>query len=77
MWSQALTRSRRSRATAGEHTFTANELFKMLKRYMSETGAQSSIDSAMSLGHSLSKNYAHLAPKAEGRVAKYRLRVAV
>ena len=61
----------------GEHTFTANELFKMLKRYMSETGAQSSIDSAMSLGHSLSKNYAHLAPKAEGRVAKYRLRVAV
>ena len=61
----------------GEHKFTANDLFKMLRKYMADTGAQTNIDSAMALGHSLSRNYANLAPKVEGRVARYMLRVAV
>ena len=61
----------------GEHKFTANDLFKMLRKYMADTGAQTNIDSATALGHSLSRNYAHLAPKVEGRVARYMLRVAV
>ena len=59
----------------GEHRFTALQLFTYLKRYMAETGAQSSVDSVMSLGHSLSKNYADLAPKVEGRIVRYRLQV--
>ena len=49
----------------------------MLRKYVADTGAQTNIDSAMALGQSLSRNYAHLAPKVEGRVARYMLRVAV
>ena len=37
--------------------------------------AQTTVDSVMALGHAMSKNYAKLAPKVEGRVARYRLQV--
>ena len=60
----------------GHCFFTALELFRGLKVYMAETGAQTTVDSVMALGHAMSKNYATLAPKVEGRVAKYRLQVA-
>ena len=43
---------------------------------MAEMGAQTTVDSVMALGHAMSKNYATLAPKVEGRVARYRLQVA-
>ena len=56
--------------------FTALELFGRLKVYMAEMGAQTTVDSVMALGHAMSKNYATLAPKVEGRVARYRLQVA-
>ena len=59
----------------GERHFTALELFRELKLYVAETGAASTIESAMALGRSLSKNYAALAPKVDGRVAKYKLRI--
>ena len=36
-------------------------------------GAVSNVDSAMSLGHCLTKRYPELAPKLEGRVCKYLL----
>jgi hypothetical protein len=57
----------------GEQKLTALELFAHLKKYMSESGAVSNIDSAMSLGHCLAKRYQTLAPKLEGRVCKYLL----
>ena len=57
----------------GEQRLTALELFVHLKKYMSEPGAVSNIDSAMSLGHCLAKRYQTLAPKLEGRVCKYLL----
>ena len=57
----------------GEQKFTAVELFGVLRRYVAETGACTTIDSAMSLGHVLTKKYYALAPKVEGRVAKYKL----
>ena len=60
----------------GHCLFTALELFGRLKVYMAETGAQTTVDSVMALGHAISKNYATLAPKVEGRVARYRLQVA-
>ena len=44
---------------------------------MADTGAQSNIDSAMALCISLNKNHAQLAPKMEGRIAKYKLNIAV
>ena len=56
-----------------EQKLTALELFAYLKKYMSESGAISNIDSAMSLGHCLAKRYPTLAPKLEGRVCKYLL----
>jgi len=59
----------------GKHRFTAHQLFMYLKRYMVDTGAQSSIDSVMSLGHSLNKNHVDLAPRVEGRISKYRVQV--
>ena len=43
--------------------FTALELFGRLKVYMAETGAQTTVDSVMALGHAMSKNYATLAPR--------------
>ena len=43
--------------------------------YMAETGAQTTVDSVMALGHAMSKNYATLAPKVEGRVARYSVQV--
>ncbi len=61
----------------GEHLFTALELFNSLKKYVADTGACSTIDSVMSLGHCLSKNYAALAPKVAGRVKRYRIQVAI
>ena len=61
----------------GAFCFTAVELFGFLKRYMMDTGAQSSVDSVMALGHAMSKNFAKLAPKVPGRVAKYKVHVAV
>ena len=57
----------------GEQKFTALELFALLKKYVAETGARTTVDSAMSLGHVLTKKYHALAPKVEGRVAKYKL----
>ena len=57
----------------GEQKFTAVELFGVLKRYVAETGARTTVDSAMSLGHVLTKKYHALAPKMEGRVARYKL----
>ena len=60
----------------GEQRFTSHQLFAYLKKYMADTGAQSNIDSVMSLGHSLNKNFSDLAPRAEGRLTKYRLQVA-
>ena len=60
----------------GEHTFTALELFNYLKKYAAETGSSSSIESVMSLGHCLNKNYEAMVPKVSGRVAKYKLQIA-
>jgi len=57
----------------GEQKLTALEQFAHLKKYMSESGAVSNIDSAMSLGHCLAKRYQTLAPTLEGRVCKYLL----
>ena len=59
----------------GEHLSTALELFHHLKRYVADTGSCSTIDSVMSLGHCLSKNYSTLAPKVTGRVTKYRFQI--
>ena len=61
----------------GEHQFTALHLFNELKKYVAHTGTCSTIDSVMSLGHCLSKNYAALAPKVAGRVTKYKVQVAI
>jgi len=61
---------------AGEQTLTALELLNHLKKYVAETGSSTSIESVMSLGHSLNKSHASLAPKVSGRVAKYRIQVA-
>ena len=61
----------------GTFLFTALELFGHLKRYMVDTRAESSVESVMALGHAMAKNFATLAPKVEGRVAKYRVQVAV
>ena len=60
----------------GHCFFMASELFRRLKKYMAETGAQTTVDSVMALGHAMSKNYATLAPRVEGRVARYKLQVA-
>jgi hypothetical protein len=60
-------------ALAGEQKFTALELFALLRKYVADTGACSTVDTAMSLGHALTKKYQALAPKVEGRVAKYKL----
>ena len=61
----------------GHNDFTALQLFGRLKIYMAESGAQTSVDSVMALGHAMNKNFTTLAPKAEGgRVARYRLQVA-
>ena len=60
-------------ALQGEHKSTALELFAHLKRYVADTGASTTIDSVMSLGHCMTKRYQALAPKLEGRVAKYKL----
>ncbi len=57
----------------GEQKLTALQLFAHLKKYAADTGTHSTIDSAMSLGHTMTKKYQTLAPKAEGRVAKYKL----
>ena len=59
----------------GEHRLTGHQLFTYLKKYMSDTGAQSNIDSVMSLGHSLNRNYADVAPRVEGRITRYRMQV--
>lgn len=61
----------------GEHTFTATQLFGRLKTFAADTGAYLNVDSAKSLGHALSKQYAAMAPKVPGRIAKYRVQVAV
>ncbi len=61
------------RVSRGEQKFTALELFAHLKKYVAESGAISTIDCGMSLGHCLTKRYQSLAPKVEGRVAKYKL----
>jgi hypothetical protein len=58
---------------AGEQKFTALELFALLERFVAETGARSTVDSVMSLGHILTKKYEDLAPKIKGRVARYAL----
>ena len=52
---------------------TALELFGHLKKYMAETGAQTNIASVMALGISFARNHARLAPKVEGRIAKYKI----
>ena len=57
----------------GEHKFTALQLFTLLRRYVADTGACSTVDTAMSLGHVLNKKYQALAPRIDGRVAKYKL----
>ncbi len=57
----------------GDQKLIALQLFAHLKKYAADTGAHSTIDSAMSLGHTVTKKYQTLAPKAEGRVAKYKL----
>ena len=59
----------------GEHAFTAVELFGHLRRYVADTGLYSTIDSVMSLGHCLARKYYAIAPKVEGRVAKYKIRL--
>ena len=59
----------------GEQRFTAHQLFTYLKKYMADTGAHSNIDSVMSLGHTLNKSYADLAPKVDGRITRYRIQV--
>ena len=60
----------------GVRMFTALERFNHLKKYAAETGAALTIESVMALGHALNKNYAKLAPRVSGRVAKYKLHVA-
>ena len=60
----------------GEQSFTALELFTSFKQYMIDTGSHSNVDSVMSLGRHLSKHYATLAQKIEGRVARYKVDVA-
>ena len=45
------------RVLHGEQKLTALELFAHLKKYVADTGAVSTIDSAMSLGHCLTKKY--------------------
>ena len=57
----------------GEQKFTALELFALLKKYVVETGARTTVDSAMSLGQVLTKKSHALALKVEGMVAKYEL----
>ena len=57
----------------GEQKLTALELFALLKKYVAETGMRTTVDSAMSLGHVLTKKYHARAPKVEGRVARYKL----
>ena len=59
----------------GEQRLTGHQLFTYLKRYMADTGALSNIDSVMSLGHNLNRNYADVAPRVEGRIARYRVQV--
>ena len=56
--------------------FTALELFGRLEIHMTETGAQTTVDSVMALGYAMSKNYATLAPKVECRAARYSVQVA-
>ena len=58
---------------AEEQKFTTLELFAFLKKYVAETGACSTVNSAMLLGHVLTKKYQALAQKIEGRVAKHKL----
>ena len=65
-----------SERLAGHCFFTALELFGRLEIHMTETGAQTTVDSVMALGYAMSKNYATLAPKVECRAARYSVQVA-
>ena len=55
----------------GRHEFTALQMFEMIKGFAAASGAHMNLDSAKSLGHTLSKRYASEAPKVRSRIAKY------